>query len=167
MQPPKGWKPPIPAREIDPLLEYWVYLANYIGTEVGVTLQVGGSLVQGTIIPVAKWLAGVSDGVRSATTSGDGRLTEVYADELDRLRQRVEHNIAEDSERREIEYNLATAEADEEGEDPDEVLPPERDLIRYVNLKDVVIKQGIAWHERPLYRIDLRSVDGWSLGVES
>lgn len=50
---------------------------------------------------------------------------------------------------------------------PDEVLPPERDLIRYVNLKDVVIKQGIAWHERPLYRIDLRSVDGWSLGVES
>ncbi|MEX1037249.1 MAG: hypothetical protein WDZ96_00170 [Acidimicrobiia bacterium] len=164
MQPPKGWKPPVPVREIDSLLELWVYWANTAGIEASVTLHVGGSLIQGTVISSNNWLDILAKEMKEGNSESP-ELLDLIAETFERLRDSVQVRHARDTEELDVAFSLAKVEADEKGDDPDGVPPPDRESFRYIHLKDTTIRQGNAWFEPGIFRVDLRSVDGWTLGT--
>lgn len=163
MKAPKGYKPPVPAREVDPLLEFWVRMANRTGTETGVTVHVGGSIIRGTCIPMDQWLDRMASGVREAR-SNNPEIPRLFAEHMQFIRDKVKATMDEEAEAEQIDLDLRLAEAEEIGADPNSVTVPEPDLYRYMHLKDVTVQQGSITYTLDAYRIDLRTVDGWTLG---
>jgi hypothetical protein len=127
---------------VDGLLEMWVELAERTGTEIAVTLMVGGSLVSGRIISGPNYLRRFADDLRTAFESGG------HPEAGERIQQSVGDMAGE----------LETEAREEKEEDA----PPRR----HIHLDDANVflaRDALPIHV-PYWRGKLEAVDAWVFG---
>ena len=128
----------------DWLLERWVRLAE-LGVAVGVTLQMGGLLISGTLVGARRYL--------------EGQRSEVLADLSQRgLPPRVARKLD-----RAFEADLAAIAGSDQAEQDGAGVP-----YRFIHLKDARIIAGDGGRQGfvvPYWRGQLRRVDAFFLGT--